>query len=261
MDSSVKKPRDLHARLNLPDLGSIPDIQALPVFAPPSKSALTRTPGMEQLGRVALETWNNRTGEAARAYRSVLTSLLFAGRTGQSPQVIVVTSATRGEGKTALVSNLAAALAQMKQSVLLVDASDNRKLQQAFGQSSNYGIWDVLEMHSEHAGLLPYITNETFIPGVSLVVIGPTGTSVLDLLHSDGLGSMLQQMRRSYDVILIDAPAVEERPDARVFARLSDGVVLVVRAGETTLEAAQTVAARLQEDGSLLLGTVLNHRR
>lgn len=261
MDGSIKKPSDLHTRLNLPELGSIPDVQSLPAGLAPVKSTLVKLPGMEQLARVALETWNNRTGVVASAYRSVLTSLLFSGRTGRSPQLIVVTSATRGEGKTALVSNLAAALAQMKQSVLLVDASENRKLQQVFGQSSNYGIWDVLEMHSEHAGLLPYITNETSLPGVSLVVLGPAGTSVLDLLHADGLGSILQQMRRSFDVVLIDAPAVEERPDARVFARLSDGVVLVVQAGQTTLEATQAVAARLQEDGSLLLGTVLNQHR
>ena len=70
---------------------------------------------------------------------------------------------------------------------------------------------------------------------------------------------LLAKMRGEYDLILIDSPSLCDLPDARVFGRMSDGVILVVRAGETTREVAQAASSRLKEDGSILLGTVLNN--
>ena len=72
------------------------------------------------------------------------------------------------------------------------------------------------------------------------------------------MSPLLGELRRAYDILLIDAPSQSELPDARVFGRLSDGAILVVRAGETTRDTAQAAAGRLQEDGTVLLGTVLN---
>ena len=164
-------------------------------------------------------------------------------------------------GKTTVVANLAAALAQMHQSVLVVDATADRGLQKVFQQSQNYGLRDVLEIPGNNSDLLPYVTHPTSIPGVSLVATGPSETFALDLLYSEGMGRLLDQMRRAYQVVLIDAPALADGPDARVFGRMADGVVLVVHAGETTLDAMQSVADRLEEDGTVLLGTVLNQIR
>ena len=64
-------------------------------------------------------------------------------------------------------------------------------------------------------------------------------------------------LRHAYDTLIIDAPSIGELPDARIFGRLADGVVLVVRAGETTRDIAQAAATRLQEDGTVLLGSTV----
>ena len=263
-DRRIKAPGDLSMRLNLAELGSVPLVKPLALnSALGGESGIVKvdgaTPG--RLESVAFETWNRRSSPAASSYRAVLTSILFSQQAGRTPQVIVVTSASRGEGKTALVANLAAALAQAKQTVLLVDAAGNRSLQSVFHHSNDYGLSDILDLPGDSSDLLPYITSATCMEGVSLVATGPKDTSALDLLYAQSMGRILEQMRQAYDVVLIDTAALDESPDARVFARMADGVVLAVRAGQTTLDAAQSVAARLQEDGSLLLGTVLNHIR
>jgi Mrp family chromosome partitioning ATPase len=65
-------------------------------------------------------------------------------------------------------------------------------------------------------------------------------------------------MRREFDMVIIDTPPMLQMPDARVLGRLADAVILVVRSARTTKETAAAAGQRLAEDGTRLLGTVLN---
>jgi polysaccharide biosynthesis transport protein len=215
---------ELAALLNVPDLGEVPNHVTPPV----------------------------------EAYRSILASILFSPHSGLSPQVIAFTSASGGEGKSHLVFKLAAVLSQMKRKVLLIDGSRNGELQGLFGQTRDYGLRDVVELSDAGGELLPYVTNPTRLAGVDLASLGPQDASALDLVFAEGMERLLEEIRRGYDLVLIDTPALGELPDARVFARMSDGVVLVVEAGRTASDALEAAARRLQWDGSVLLGTVLN---
>jgi capsular exopolysaccharide synthesis family protein len=260
-DQRIRKPGDLVDHLQVPQLGVVPRFRTL--LSPPderlgAEAGLVRivAESASRFHSGAMATWNHRTSVEAEAYRSVLTSVLFSQVAGRIPQVIVVTSAQPGDGKTTLITNLAAALAQMKRTVLLVDASRERGLHGVFGHEDNYGLSDLLDLPEITPGLLSYVTHPTPMPGVSLVATGPRETSALDLLYS--MAPLLGELRHAYDILLIDAPSLSELPDARVFGRMADGVILVVRSGETTRDTAQTAAARLQEDGTVLLGTVLN---
>jgi polysaccharide biosynthesis transport protein len=69
---------------------------------------------------------------------------------------------------------------------------------------------------------------------------------------------LLNRFRKEFDMILIDAPPMIHLADARVLGRFGDGVILVVRAGETTTESALFACHRFEEDGTRVLGTVLN---
>ena len=140
--------------------------------------------------------------------------------------------------------------------VLLVDASRERDLHRVFAVTGNYGLSDLIDLPEINPSLLAYVTHSTSLPGVSLVATGPRESSALDLLYA--MAPLLAELRHAYDTLIIDAPSIGELPDARIFGRLADGVVLVVRAGETTRDIAQAAATRLQEDGTVLLGTVLN---
>ena len=65
-------------------------------------------------------------------------------------------------------------------------------------------------------------------------------------------------MREEFHTVIIDAPPMLNMPDARVFGRLADGVILVVRSAETMRSAAVAAKQRLTEDGTRVLGTILN---
>ncbi len=79
-----------------------------------------------------------------------------------------------------------------------------------------------------------------------------------DLLYSSRMAELIEKLRHDYDVVLIDTPPLLHLPDARIIGRLSDGVILVLRAGRARWESALAVERRLSEDGIPIVGTVLN---
>ena len=260
-DDRIRKPGDLAFHLDAPELGVIPQLRSQEprridkgyIYADHQHD----TRESRALASGKLPTWNNPSSMEAESFRSVLTSILFSREAGRAPQVIVVTSAMAAEGKTTLVMNLAAVLSQMKRRVLLIDAARERGLHKWLGLEGNFGLSDLVDLPGVQMDLFQYVTHPTPMPGVSLVATGPKETGALELMYS--MTPLLAKMRGEYDLILIDSPSLCDLPDARVFGRMSDGVILVVRAGETTREVAQAASSRLKEDGSILLGTVLNN--
>jgi Mrp family chromosome partitioning ATPase len=83
-------------------------------------------------------------------------------------------------------------------------------------------------------------------------------SSISNLLYSPRVVELLQQMRQQFDTVIIDTPPMLQMPDARVLGRLADGVILVVRSARTAKETAAAAGQRLAEDGTRVLGTVLN---
>jgi Mrp family chromosome partitioning ATPase len=102
------------------------------------------------------------------------------------------------------------------------------------------------------------LVRKTDIPNLSLLVSGPGAVSVASLLHSDRMPHLLGRLRSEFDVVLIDSPPMLQLADARVVGRLSDGVILVIRAGKTSQDAATAAVQRFTEDGTRVLGTILN---
>jgi len=78
------------------------------------------------------------------------------------------------------------------------------------------------------------------------------------MLFSKQMQGLLKDLQKKFDSILIDTPPMLQMPDARVLGRLADAVLLVVRARRTTRDAAMAARQRFEEDGTLVLGTILN---
>jgi Mrp family chromosome partitioning ATPase len=72
------------------------------------------------------------------------------------------------------------------------------------------------------------------------------------------MSRLLVRLRREFDMVMIDAPPMIHLADARVLGRMADGVILVIRAGQTTTESVLFASRRFAEDGTRVLGTVLN---
>ena len=258
-DRTIQQPGDSTFYLNVPELGIIPagSLDQRRRF----KQALGQTaPTLEAASRVELVTLQQKQSMLAESFRSTLVSILFSGENGSRPRSIVLTSPGPAEGKSTVVCNLGIAIAEVGNRVLLIDADLRRpRLHKIFGLTSSPGLSDMLKdraaatSETAQAAIRP-----TAIPKHFLLASGETTAAAMTLLYGAQMPEMLKQLRQQFDTILIDTPPMLQIPDARVLGRLSDRVILVIRAGRTTRDAAQAAFQRFQEDGTNVLGTILN---
>jgi succinoglycan biosynthesis transport protein ExoP len=266
-DRTLQDPGDPTYYLGLPELGVVPigDLLEQPAFMTRPKSAglLTDT-SRSKVGsfddRVEMVSWKHKTSLLAESYRTTLTSILFSRQSGDRPRVLVFTSASPKEGKTTTVCNLGIALAEINHSVLLIDA-DMRKprLHSVFDVENEYGLSDLLlEKNALDADKLDAGCTPTGIPGLFVLPSGGSRRSASSLLHSARLGELLKLARDRFDTVIVDTPPMVNIADARVVARFGDAVILIVRSGVTTRDAALLAKGRFADDGISVLGTILN---
>jgi capsular exopolysaccharide synthesis family protein len=174
------------------------------------------------------------------------------------PQVILMTSALPREGKTTAAANLAVTLAQLGDKTLLVD-----------GDLRKPGVSRALNMaDGRHVGLSSYLAGVSTldlitvqhpsITNLSIIPTGPVPPNPADLLSSHRLSDMVVELRRRYKFIVIDSPPIMAATDAVILSVLVDGVLLVVRSGETPKEAFTRTCDLLGSVKSRILGVVLN---
>ena len=197
--------------------------------------------------------------QVAGSMRSMLTSLVFTGQPGTGPRTIVISSPGPGDGKTTIVQNLGRAIADITGRVLIVDCDLHRPRLDALFRVSN--AWGMNNLLHDTFPVEEYPLEALGVPcenGLFVLPSGPRCDGTSDLLYSARLPKLMARLQREFDVILIDTPPLLEIPDARMLGRLSDGIILVVRSGKTSTEAVSQCTERLREDGTTLLGTVLN---
>lgn len=192
----------------------------------------------------------------AESFRAVAYSILYSG----DHQVLVCSSPSAGDGKTTVVSNLAMALVRAQRRVVVVDGDLRRpSVHKLFGMENQQGMRTVLE---DSRPIDEYPLNElvsaTSFPNLAVVTSGQIQANSMNLLYSERLSKLIRRLRNEFDIVLIDSPPLLQAADARLLSRLADGVVLVFRAGRTTPEMAQFVYNSLIEDGTRVVGTVLN---
>ncbi len=250
-DRSLRAPGEAQACLGVAELGVVPS--GLSGVPRPRMGRSRRA-----VGDFALATWERSLSPIAESFRAVVASIILANENGSHPRVVVVSSPNAGEGKTTVAVNLAIALSEINQRVLLIDA-DLRKpsLQGVFCLENEIGLAGILSGRAA-AWASNNAIETTHIPGLHVLPAGGSPDRAPALLHSSRLGELLRAMRLRFDTIVIDTPPVLAMPDARVVARLADSVVLVVRANKTTREAATLACRRFTDDGTLVLGAVLN---
>jgi capsular exopolysaccharide synthesis family protein len=269
-DQTIQQPGEVSTYLNLPELGIIPsgavegrrfrNVSGTRKNGALPNGVLTKTallPG----DRLELITWQSKPSMVAESFRSTLVSILFAGERGPRPKILVLTSPSPGEGKSTVASNLAIAIAEVGQQVLLVDA-DMRKPRQheIFSLTNDRGLSTILREKTLLNGdkSLGGLVRESGVPGLFLLTSGPSTSAASTLLHSTHMPLLLSYLRAEFDTVLLDTPPMLQMPDARVLGRLADKVIMVVRAGHTTKDASLAATQRFSEDGTQVLGTILN---
>ena len=271
-DRTLQDPGDAPYYLKLPELGVIPaktmDAQhssTLPAVVRLNGNGNGHGPtGLPEVEVVddSLEmiSWHRKSSLLAESFRTTLTSILFSGQNGTRPRVLVLTSASPKEGKTTVTSNLAIAMAEIQLKVLLIDADLRRpRMHKIFGMDNSRGLSDLL------VGSQPFSVS-TFrdaiqpssVPKLSVMTSGGSRHNVSSLLYSDRLPELIQMARNEFDMVIIDTPPMVNISDARMLARYSDGLILVLRSSVTTRDAALLAKQRFLDDGVNILGTILN---
>jgi exopolysaccharide/PEP-CTERM locus tyrosine autokinase len=224
---------------------------------------ITRTFKVDRhrLRRQGMITPDGERTAIAESFRRVKRQILAnvaSPRTGQAPaNLVLVTSALPGEGKTFCAINLAISIAlEVDRTVLLIDADVARpSLPQALGLQAEKGLMDVLlDRQVDLADALW----KTDIGRLSLLPVGATHKHATELLASDAMRGLLQEMAERYHdrIIIFDSPPLLAASEAGVLASQMGQIVVVVESGRTSETALKDALGRI--DSSRVAGLLLN---
>ncbi len=278
-NTSVRRPEDLQLMLPVPGLAVIPRLTASGTSGRPKLGRLLTKGsgngnGTNEDRPAALKSMNQPFSVGTEAFRMLRTGLAWTDPS-QALRTLVVTSAGPGEGKTLTAANLAVTFAYDGLRVLLIDCDVRRpRLHGMFHVPRSPGLMELLETPSDvatpgvgsHSADLDTLgPNEqtaviraTSIRGLSLLTCGVLPTNSASLLNAARMRHLLHTLQRNYDMIVLDTPPVLATADAGILAAISDGVLLVARAGQTNRGAAQRAYQQLVHAGAHIVGTVLN---
>lgn len=168
----------------------------------------------------------------------------------------MVTSAGPGEGKSTTITNLAVTYAQTERKILLIDA-DLRKptAHHTFSVSNRWGLSSVLSQQCT----VQEAVQMSHIPNLDVLTSGVIPPNPAEMLGSKRMSELIEQLRKEYDMILIDTPPLLAVTDAQVVATKSDGAIMVVDQGKVKRDIGKKAIQQLQKVNARILGVVLNN--
>jgi capsular exopolysaccharide synthesis family protein len=258
LDKRIRRRGDIEPMLGVPGLVVIPRLASAGVARHPVLRALPKRklPSADRAANAALDlvTITDPRSPSAEAFRTLRTNLMFS-QAVREMRTLVVTSASPGEGKTVTAANLAVSFAQQGMRVLLIDCDLRRgRTHRMFNVPREPGMSDfVLGYETEDK-----VTHETIVPGLYMIPSGKLPPNPAELLGGDNAKGKLANLTEGYDLLILDTPPLLAASDAAILATLSDGVIMVLRAGGTETNAAQQATQQLVAIGARIVGAVLN---
>lgn len=189
----------------------------------------------------------------AEAYRSLRSNIEYSSFDDEY-RVIVVTSSVPGEGKSTTAGNLAIALAQSGNKVLLVDC-DMRKpsIHKKFKISNAAGTAELLLRKKS----FEEVAND-YNENLTIITAGKIPPNPSEMLASRAMTAFIKEMKDEFKYIILDTPPLQAVTDAQVLSTKADGVLLVVRAGSTKKELVSNSVDLINKVHGKVIGTVLN---
>lgn len=235
LDTTIKSPEELQAATGAASLGFV-HFDAGAVRKPLITDLNSHSPRLESI-------------------RVLRTNLQFLDVDHPS-KVFAITSPLPGDGKSTTAINLAISLAQAGQRVLLLEADLRRpRVAEYLGLESVVGLTTLLV---GRATIDEVVQPFAKAPGLEVITGGAMPPNPAELLQSETMKLLIADLRKRYDVVLVDSPPILPVTDAALLGAVTDGAVLVAHHGRTTREQATRAKARLESVDARLLGTVLN---
>jgi polysaccharide biosynthesis transport protein len=239
LTNTLNSTSDVETRLGVPALGVLQKIK-----------------GFQKKGFISeLAFFNDTQSTFAEAIRTVRTGVLMSALDAPH-KVVIVTSSVPEEGKTTLSLNLACALGQVKNKVLLIDGDMRRpKVGKLMGRESRHpGLADLVADQAQ-------ATQCIFLDERSGIHILPAGTvppNPLELLSSKRFEEVIGRLRETFDIVVIDSAPLQLVSDAQVLSQYASSVIYVVKADSTPYQVAQNGLKKLRRVNAPILGVVLN---
>lgn len=191
---------------------------------------------------------------AKEAYRTIRTNLMFSVAKPDC-KTVIFTSSIQGEGKTTTAANLAFSIAKSNKKVLLMDLDlRNPRVNRLVKQPVAPGLTNYLSGFNS----LEEILHRNLFPDLDVICAGTVSPNPAEMIASDGMTKLLQQLKEKYDFIILDTPPINLVSDAIPMVRQSDGVVLVVRPGYTARKEVQNAISQIRFVEGKILGVVAN---
>jgi succinoglycan biosynthesis transport protein ExoP len=196
------------------------------------------------------------------AFGLLRTNLHFANVDGQL-DVIAVTSAQEGEGKTTCVSQMAIAMAEVGSKVVVVDADFRRPALEGHVMLHNSKklLRPGLSNYMVDGASLEDIVHDTGRPNLKVVPTGPLPANPSAFLESNRIEQVFRELAENADLVLIDCPPLAAGADASILAGRVDGVIVVIDLNRSNEPMVRGVLLQLATVRALVLGLVLNRDR
>lgn len=241
LDRSIKTTEDAAQASGAPILGIIPLLD---------ESELDE----KDIGARDLFVHKNPTSLVAECCRSLRTNILFSAADRQI-KTIVVSSANQGEGKTTSVIYLGTTMAQSGQRVLLVDTDMRRpRLHLSTGVPRNVGLSNLLVGDQDYDAVI----KTTEIPNLFVLPCGPTPPNPAELLMSHRFETVLAELAKRFDRIILDSPPLQVMTDGVVLSKHADGMILIVKASHTLREELKRSVKHVRNVGGTIFGVIVN---
>jgi capsular exopolysaccharide synthesis family protein len=266
LDNTVKGPEDVERLAGLPSLGVIPYLPPEGIrkrkrygfYSKYKYSDGTQNPGEEAnspaIQEIEFVNESYPKISVSEDYRTVRTSILLS-QTESPPQTIAISSSMPQEGKTATVTNMAVSFSQLEKRILIIDADLRKPRLHRLFKIKNVG------------GLSGYLTGrvsikdviqETSHENIWIISSGPIPPNPAELLNSERMKELLNDMKEKFDVVLLDTPPILAVVDALIVSSLSDSMVFIIKAGKTARLPFLRAVEELKQAKTKIIGVVFN---
>ncbi len=245
LDATYKTQNDVERDFSEAFLGIVPLV---------SKKSAENGRGVEEPETIEFVPLKKPGSTVAEMYRNIRTNLSFVTSTNQE-KIILITSTSPEEGKTATSMNLAITQAQLDQKVLIIDADLRRpSVSAAFEIKDKKGFSSLLI----NAIDIDEAIHRTSVKNLDIIPSGPIPPNPAELLSTETLTEVFKALAKRYDKIIIDACPTIPISDTLVLSQQVDGVIYVIRSGGPHRNFVLKAKSKLTNINANIIGVILN---